>query len=81
MTADIDMISKELIIIEDDSRFRASIKLILAGDGYSFVEASSIESGLQAITGREGPHVVLLDLQLPDGNGTTLRKTPCESER
>jgi CheY-like chemotaxis protein len=43
--------------------------LILAGDGYSFVEASSIESGLEAITGREGPHVVLLDLQLPDGNG------------
>ena len=63
------MISKELIIIDDHAVFRRSIKLTLALDGYDIIEADSVATGLQACREHESARVILLDLELPDGNG------------
>jgi CheY-like chemotaxis protein len=63
------MIKKRLLIVEDDPKFRKLIKMVLAADSYQFVEVDSIRGALQACSELEGPYVVLLDLELPDGNG------------
>jgi len=63
------MALKELLIIENDPKFRNAIKRALVQDAYSFVEASSIQAGLEICRQPTGPRVILLDLELPDGNG------------
>lgn len=63
------MASKEVLIIEDDPKFRTLVKLQLKVDGYSFIEADSVERGLEICKERPSLRVVLLDLEFPDGNG------------
>jgi CheY-like chemotaxis protein len=63
------MSPKEVLIIEDKLAFRNSIKRALKPDDYTFVEAVTIEQGLQICRTGHGPKVILLDLDLPDGTG------------
>ena len=63
------MSGKEILIVEDDLRFRQSIKRSLALDGYYFVEADSVESALAVCSRRQSPSVILLDLEIPGGTG------------
>lgn len=60
---------KEVLIIEDESRFRNSIKRALKDEGYSFVEAVSVEESLRKLYESPNLKVILLDLKLRDGSG------------
>jgi DNA-binding NarL/FixJ family response regulator len=61
-----------VLIVDDDPRFRRVAAQLLAARGYRVVgEAASSTEGL-ALASALRPDAVLLDLQLPDGNGLSV---------
>ncbi|HEY5947207.1 MAG TPA: response regulator [Kofleriaceae bacterium] len=58
-----------LLIIEDDESVRRFLRTVLTGQGYTIVEAGTVAAGIDAVA-RIRPDIVLLDLGLPDGDGT-----------
>jgi DNA-binding NarL/FixJ family response regulator len=58
-----------VLIVDDDHIFRDRIRQVLAELGYEVVgEAATLERARAAIS-TLGPDAVLLDVNLPDGNG------------
>jgi DNA-binding NtrC family response regulator len=60
------------LLIEDDPAFRESLAAMVRREGIETLEASSVDEA-RAVLDRGPPDVVLLDLDLPDGNGLDLR--------
>ena len=58
-----------LIVVEDEERIRHFIRLALESEGYQVHEADSIQRGLIE-AGTRKPDMVVLDLGLPDGDGS-----------
>ena len=59
----------EVLIVDDNPRFRSRARRWLEADGYAVVaEAADGASALEAAE-RHRPNVVLLDIQLPDMDG------------
>lgn len=63
----IDM-KKKILIVEDDKKLNDGIRLALKSDGYSFVQCRSIYEAENCFRD-ERPDLILLDVNLPDGNG------------
>ncbi|HEX6781741.1 MAG TPA: response regulator transcription factor [Solirubrobacterales bacterium] len=60
---------KSVLIVDDHAGFRASARRMLEASGYAVVgEAPDGEAALAA-AGALAPDLVLLDVQLPDGDG------------
>jgi DNA-binding NarL/FixJ family response regulator len=58
-----------VLIVDDDTAFRRTIAAVLAGRGYEIAgEASSLAEARLALAQLD-PDAVLLDVQLPDGDG------------
>ncbi len=57
-----------IMIVEDDPNIRALLWALLPAAGYEVREADSLRA-LRACLGQPAPEVLLLDLQLGDGNG------------
>jgi len=57
-----------ILVIEDDDRIRASMRLALEDEGHEVVEAETGAQGL-ALFGTDGADVVLVDVMLPDIDG------------
>lgn len=65
----------KILIVEDVQETRELLKLILSKlDNLFFLEASSLEEAT-SITNKEEVDIILLDFNLPDGNGSQLIKT------
>ncbi|NUM59350.1 MAG: response regulator [Bdellovibrionaceae bacterium] len=62
-----------ILIIDDESAIRNTLKINLTNSGYKIGEASDGKSGIKLIT-EFHPHLILLDLGLPDTNGLDLLK-------
>jgi len=60
--------SNRILLVEDDERIRASMRLALEDEGYDVVEAGSGEAGLERF-GDTPADVVLIDLMLPGMDG------------
>jgi two-component system, NarL family, response regulator DesR len=61
-----------VLIVDDDGAFRRTAARVLADRGYDVVgEAETIAQARIAV-GQSLPDAVLLDIQLPDGNGISL---------
>jgi len=63
----------KVLLIDDDSDFRAAVKSLLEGHGYQVVEASSGHEGLRKVV-EEKPDVILLDIMMEttvEGYGIT----------
>ncbi len=58
---------KRILIVEDDKHLNDGIKLALRSE-YACVQADSMESARKAMK-TQPPDLVLLDVNLPDGNG------------
>jgi two-component system, OmpR family, KDP operon response regulator KdpE len=63
--------SARILIIDDELPIRRFLRVALEADGYSVIEAGSAREGL-AMTAREAPALVVLDLGLPDADGLTV---------
>lgn len=71
---------KKILIVEDESGLNRGISFALSQEGYETVSTESKESGWE-IFQKEHPDAVLLDLNLPDGDGIELcRRIRRESE-
>ncbi|HVJ69067.1 MAG TPA: response regulator [Caulifigura sp.] len=57
-----------ILIIEDDPAIRRVLKISLQAAGYHVLEATAAAQGIAAV-GHDAPHVVILDLGLPDMDG------------
>ena len=63
--------NRAILIVEDDERYRRSLKRALKGQGYQFYEAGSVKEAKDLLT-KETTPVILLDLELPVQRGTEL---------
>lgn len=62
-----------IVIIEDDQRIRELVTRVLTSNGYDVERASTALDGLQKIV-NGSPDVIVLDMGLPDLDGTELLK-------
>jgi DNA-binding NarL/FixJ family response regulator len=71
-TAIILCVTPSVLVVDDDPQFRALAGRLLAASGLTVVgEASSVAAAREAAARLE-PSAVLLDIELPDGDGITL---------
>lgn len=63
-----------ILIIDDEASIRLLLKLNLESQGFHVDEARNAKSGLERAVS-EHPHLILLDLTLPDGNGIDVLKS------
>jgi type IV pilus assembly protein PilB len=57
-----------LLVVEDDDDVRRVIEVMLTAEGYTVMTAGDGEEALR-IAARHRPHVILLDIMLPDQSG------------
>ena len=57
-----------ILVVEDESLLRASLRRVLSGAGFQVSEAGSTAAGIAELE-RELPDLLLLDHHLPDGTG------------
>lgn len=57
-----------ILIVDDEPDIRFLLKRILSSYKYEVKEAENIKQGLHVYTETQ-PHIVVLDVNLPDGNG------------
>jgi two-component system KDP operon response regulator KdpE len=60
-----------LLLVEDDAAMRSTVAANLAAHGYQIAEAPDVAEALRRWDG-ERPDLILLDLGLPDGDGTSI---------
>ncbi len=59
------------LLVEDDDRIRAALRLALGEEGFEVIEASDVAEGLAAYE-RERPDVLLVDIMLGNSDGRDL---------
>jgi two-component system KDP operon response regulator KdpE len=62
-----------VLVIEDEADMRTFARIALAAHGYRMVEAATATEGIQQAT-LYRPNLVLLDLGLPDGDGSEVTR-------
>ena len=60
-----------LLMVEDEPVVQANNKMVLERRGYTLRQAYTLEEA-RAMFAEEQPRAVILDIQLPDGNGLDL---------
>ena len=61
-----------VLLVEDDPAFRRSLAILAGRVGYDVDEAADLDSARACLQAR-APDLVVLDLDLPDGNGLDLK--------
>jgi CheY-like chemotaxis protein len=62
-------VAREVLIVDDNARFRRRVRRCLEADCYTIVGEAADGAAALAAVQRHRPAVVLLDLQLPDMSG------------
>ena len=65
------MLNPKILVIDDDSDFRMSIKVILESKDYDVMVASNGREGFTKAKS-EKPDLIILDIMLPDGDGFSI---------
>jgi two-component system nitrogen regulation response regulator GlnG len=63
----VNIINNKILVIDDDESIIWVVKKALEPSGYAITSRTRLASGLKAA--QDMPHVILLDLVLPDGDG------------
>lgn len=63
-----------LLLVEDDEALAMGIEFTLKDEGYEVFKAATSKSALELFN-KENLHLIILDVNLPDGNGYELCKT------
>jgi len=62
-----------LLMVEDEPIVQENNKMVLERRGYQLQQAYTLEEA-RAMIAKEPPRAIILDIQLPDGNGLDLLK-------
>ncbi len=65
---------KTVMVIDDSIVIRKMVKIALEDDDFNIISSNSGKEGLKLLD-EENPHLVILDMMLPDMNGIDLLKT------
>lgn len=65
-----EVLKMRVLVVEDDPASRAALISLLCLTGFDAIAAGTVSEGLKLL--QFGPHCVILDLMLPDGNGAVL---------
>lgn len=68
-----EMTTNKILIVEDDVDIMEVLFLSIKNAGYEVIQASTISEGWGAVQ-TQNPDMILLDVNLPDGNGFKLAK-------
>lgn len=63
----------KILLVEDDEALALGIEFTLKDEGYELCKAGTLEEGKRLFE-KEGPDLILLDINLPDGSGYDLCK-------
>jgi CheY-like chemotaxis protein len=75
-----EMELKRVLVVDDDTAIRETLRLILEDAGYDVIEASTGSQALGLLRSSPNSLVVLLDLIMPDGDGgAVLRAVAADS--
>ena len=61
--------SSRLLIVDDDAYLRATLRQQLAVEGFNDVFEVGVVADLDKVLSHANPDLILLDIQMPDGNG------------
>ena len=61
--------SSRLLIVDDDAYLRATLRQQLAVEGFTDVFEVGVVADLDNVLSHANPDLILLDIQMPDGNG------------
>jgi two-component system KDP operon response regulator KdpE len=64
--------SQRVLLVEDDRELRATLREALTVEGYEVLPAASLADAQARLRHDAAPDLVLLDLGLPDGEGSSL---------
>ncbi len=64
-------VATRVLVVEDDASLRLAVTDNLEGEGYAVTATRTLAEARRALT-EAPPDVLVLDLMLPDGDGTTL---------
>lgn len=64
------MATNRLLVVDDDSATRWALRAIFSRQGWDVIVAETVAEGLKAL--EQAPRCVILDLNLPDGDGETI---------
>ncbi len=65
--------SKSILIVEDNENNMMLVRDVLQFRGYTVIEATTGHDGIR-LAGEKQPHLILMDIQLPDVDGITALK-------
>ncbi|MDC5818920.1 response regulator transcription factor [Vibrio europaeus] len=70
--------SYKVLVVDDEPNIHTFIRISLTAEGFEYIGAENVKMAKQRLATQE-PHVIILDLGLPDGEGmellTSLRQT------
>lgn len=72
--------SYKILVVDDEPQIHTFIRISLAAEGFQYLGADSLNTAKQQID-VHSPHVIVLDLGLPDGDGINLLKTVRQSSK
>ena len=65
--------SPRILVIEDEAQIRRFVRMALEGADYLVSEAATLQQGMVQ-AGTHHPELIILDLNLPDGDGIEVVK-------
>ena len=66
--------TRSVLVVDDDPKFRELAGRLLAASGLTVVGEADSVAAARAAAARLEPSAVLLDVELPDGDGVTLAR-------
>ena len=67
-----DLHEYKIMVVDDEPALRKMVGEFLVGAGFMYVVYAGSCREAKEVCGREHPHLILLDVMLPDGDGFTL---------
>ena len=67
------VMSRKILVVEDNDRNRRLLKILLEAKGYEVIEASTGKEAMDCLSNQK-PDLILMDIQLPRTDGLALTK-------